>query len=147
MVSTVRTPVGVVYDPATEWATRDKIKSHLSAQFQLARHRLALTARVILKALLKRDAKHHCHFERSLKRGRILALLQGYNRLSCHTDLVREFLLGDLAKCSEFSNLITYGWMAGIRVPSGKSQSGGGFGDIRDDQHARNLVDLLTEFC
>ena len=33
-------------------------------QSQLAEHRLALTARVILEALLKRHAKRDCHFER-----------------------------------------------------------------------------------
>ena len=85
--------------------------SHLGgAQSQLARPRLALTARVILKALLKGYAKHHCHFERGLERGRIFVLFHGYDRLPCHTDFVRELLLRDLTNCSEFSNLIAYSW-------------------------------------
>src|SRR5206468_10075933 len=70
---------------------------------------LTLTARVILEALLKRHTKRDCHFERSLKRRRILVLFDGYDRLPCDAHLISEFLLRHLAEGPEFSNLIAYG--------------------------------------
>ena len=71
--------------------------------------RLALTARVVLEALLKRYTKRACHFERSLERRRILVLFDGDDRLPGDADSIGEFLLRHLAEGPEFSNLIAYG--------------------------------------
>lgn len=70
---------------------------------------LALTARVILEALLKRHTENHCHFERRLERRRILILFDGYNGLPCDANLIGELLLRHRAEGPELSNLIAYG--------------------------------------
>jgi hypothetical protein len=76
---------------------------------QLAQPGLALTARVILEALVKRHTKRDCHFKSSLERRRILVLFDSYDCLPCDADLIRKFLLRHLAEGPEFSNLIAYG--------------------------------------
>ncbi len=75
---------------------------------QLAQLRLTLTARVILEALLDRNTKHNCHFERSFKGRRILVLFDRNDCLPCDADLIGEFLLRHLPEGPEFSNLIAY---------------------------------------
>jgi len=61
-----------------------------------------------LEALLERHTKHDCHFERSLKRRRILVLFDRNDRLPCDADSIGELLLRHLPEGPEFSNLIAY---------------------------------------
>jgi hypothetical protein len=62
-----------------------------------------------MEALLERHAEHDGHFERSLKRRRVLVLLNRYDRLPCDTDSIGELLLRYLSLGSELPNLIAYG--------------------------------------
>jgi hypothetical protein len=71
---------------------------------------LTLTERVKLKALLKRDTKHDCHFERSLKGRRIFVLFDCDDRLPCDADSIGKFLLRHLSEGPEFPYLISYRW-------------------------------------
>jgi hypothetical protein len=73
-----------------------------------SRFKLTLTVRVILEALLERDTKRDCHLESSLKRRRILVLLDGNHGLACDADSIGKFLLRHLPRGPKFSNPVAY---------------------------------------
>jgi hypothetical protein len=96
--------------PAIPFSVKDRSATshHLEKPLYQSPIHLALTARVILEALLERHTKHDCHFERGFKGRRILVLFDRNHRLPCNADLIGEFLLGHLAEGPEFSYLISY---------------------------------------
>ena len=125
-------------------ATRTEHKSSRWRSIGAHAPRLAFTARVILEALLKRYTKRDCHFERSLKRRRILVLFDGYNCLPCDAHFDRRV---PAASSRGGPGVLESDcvWRASERLPVSHNL-GGGFRDIRDHQHPKEDAQEMKSY-